>query len=127
MGGDSSKVFLGGWSRGGAIALSTFLQIGKVPLGGVCCINSTFVTNIDWSTVKSELKNMTPISFLNSSKDEIHSKDEVTASWFLLKQKGINFDCKFIKEQDHSLCNESINNMIEFFASKMTKLPEKDA
>jgi predicted esterase len=43
---DLSKIYLGGFSQGGALALATYLMFQGGPLGGLTCVSGALLTPI---------------------------------------------------------------------------------
>ena len=65
--GDSRKVFIGGFSQGCNVALTTYLQYctgtgqSGSPLGGVFGFGGMFVGNINWKLLDTDFAKMTPV------------------------------------------------------------------
>jgi dienelactone hydrolase len=55
LGGRTENIYLGGISKGGCIALATYLQFDK-RLGGVVCCNGLFCADLNWSSIDADLK-----------------------------------------------------------------------
>ena len=88
--GDSRKVFLGGYSQGASIALSTFLQYADGPLGGLACYSGLMCANLDWTKVDINLKKETPMFFYHGERDAMWPLDLAQRSYdVLLKENGI--------------------------------------
>jgi predicted esterase len=71
--GDSKRLFLGGYSRGGSIALSTYLDLPKDigPLGGVFAVSAVHCHNLNWEKVDIEEKKKTPLKLWLGQMDMI--------------------------------------------------------
>jgi predicted esterase len=71
LGGDASKVFLGGYNRGACIALATYLKLETSlgSLGGIFASGGVFCADLDWDKIDISLKKKTPILHYHSFED----------------------------------------------------------
>jgi predicted esterase len=67
LGGDSTKLFLGGFGNGASMALTAFLTYTGGVLGGLTGVSGVFCSTIDWTLVDIEAKKKTPIKFWHDS------------------------------------------------------------
>jgi predicted esterase len=49
--GSAKKVFLGGFSQGACIALTSYLQFEGGVLGGVACLSGILCADINWKYI----------------------------------------------------------------------------
>jgi predicted esterase len=55
LGGDASRVYLGGLGFGSCIALTTWLELPKeITLGGVFAFGGALVSELDWNKIDIE-------------------------------------------------------------------------
>ena len=81
LGGDASKVFLGGMSQGCVTTLATYLNFKGGILGGVLGASFAHVAKIDWTTVDLEAKKKTPLILYNGTKDPWTGKCNAKSSF----------------------------------------------
>jgi predicted esterase len=63
LGGDSTKLFLGGYGNGASMAIAAFLNFKGGALGGLTGVSGCNCANIDWTKVDIETKKKTPMKF----------------------------------------------------------------
>jgi predicted esterase len=73
LGGDASRVFLGGCGQGVTLALASYLRVTSEigPLGGVFCTSGIYCAQFDWKDAKIDLdvKKQTPVHLYHGSED----------------------------------------------------------
>ena len=116
--GQTSKVFLGGFSQGCCLALSTFIRHKHTQgeIGGVLGLSGLFALQVkDWSTeVDITSKKSVPLFLSHGSYDTMIPIDSAKLSYNHLKTNG--FDFNFVEEEglEHSLSLHTIENMKTF-------------
>jgi len=71
LGGDHSKVFIGGFSQGCAISLATFLRYDKGALGGVIGLSGAHCATTDWDNIDLDLKKKTEMFLYHGEHDNM--------------------------------------------------------
>ena len=87
--GDSTKVYLGGFSQGACVAFNTFIKFDK-QLGGIAGFSGLNASVFDWSKVDLELKKKTPIMFYHGKDDMFISLGFARSSYAKLKSIGLD-------------------------------------
>jgi predicted esterase len=101
QGGNSRRIFLGGWSLGVTIAITAFLRLPETfgPLGGVFCSSGSFCAVVDWTDVAVEMKKRTPIVFYHGEEDTLFERWYAQHTYKRLMKEG-ELKYKFIAERD---------------------------
>jgi predicted esterase len=89
LGGDSTKLFIGGYNQGGTVAFSSFLSFDGGPLGGVFVVNGLAQIEKSWSKIDVAKKNKTPMLFYHSNKDTYLKETLVSYNISHLRKRGL--------------------------------------
>ena len=121
---ESSRIAIGGFGQGGALALAAGLAY-KLPLAGIVCHSG-------WTCQPAfELASMnaspnlvsTPIMLLAGDEDEVVERRATEASAAALRAAGAQqVIFRGFEEMEHKFCKDSLGVMIDFLRSR---LPEK--
>jgi predicted esterase len=95
--GSASKVFLGGFSQGGTVALSTYLDYDGV-LGGVVAAASGNFGVHDFSKIDLVKKKKTPLFMYHGSADNVIQLKVAKKSYQELTDSGLNHFKMTVKE-----------------------------
>jgi predicted esterase len=91
LGGDASRVYLGGMALGSCIAITTFLQLPKeIKLGGVFGFGGAIVSNIDWSKIDIPEKKKTPLFLTHCAGQRFMTGSYLDHSIKMLRNKGLD-------------------------------------
>mmetsp|Transcript_22617 Transcript_22617/g.16035 ORF Transcript_22617/g.16035 Transcript_22617/m.16035 type:complete len:159 (+) Transcript_22617:382-858(+) len=69
LGGDSAKVFVGGFSQGCAVALATMMHYNKGVLGGCVGLSGMMCADIDMASIDVAQKKTTPVFLYHGKAD----------------------------------------------------------
>jgi phospholipase/carboxylesterase len=113
----TSRIFLTGFSQGGAIALATGLR-SKTGLAGIVAL-STYLPIAD--TMKQEMTDAgknTPVFFAHGSGDPVIPVQIGKDSYFALTKMGVQIRWQEYPMQ-HALCNEEISDMAAWLEQRL--------
>lgn len=125
LGGDSSKLFLGGFGQGATIALSAFLCYKGGALGGLTGISGCFCANIDWNEVNVEVKRKTPIGFWHDQQNWLLAPDFAKASYELMKNRQIDQYTFKVEDNHYSFLEIDTMHILSEWYGKLMKIPEQ--
>jgi len=111
-----TKIVLGGFSQGGAIAYLTGLTY-KTTLGGIVACSSWLPMGADTVEKLTDASKKTPILHCHGDADPIVSHAWGTATRDLLLSHGIEVEFKAYPGMGHSACNEELATVGDFIQS----------
>ena len=114
-----NRIFLVGFSQGGALALHTGLRL-KQPLAGILAL-STYLPLRDQLEVElNHVQKKTPICIMHGSQDEVVPIEFAELSYEILKKQGL--DCRWYEyPMGHNLCAEQIIDIKGFIVEQLDK------
>jgi len=113
-----NRIFLVGFSQGGALALHTGLRLHE-PLAGILAL-STYLPLRDLIEVElNHVQKKTPISIMHGRQDQVVPIAFAELSYQILKEQGL--DCRWHEYQmEHNLCPEQILDIKDFIVERLT-------
>eukprot|EP00123_Amoebidium_parasiticum_P000384 comp10940_c0_seq1/m.5517 comp10940_c0_seq1/g.5517 ORF comp10940_c0_seq1/g.5517 comp10940_c0_seq1/m.5517 type:complete len:218 (-) comp10940_c0_seq1:208-861(-) len=109
----SNRIFLGGFSQGGAISLYAGLTFGQ-PLGGLTALSTWVPLRSEWPAIMNEANKKTPIFMAHGNADQVVPYQWGKMSAEKLKEFGLDITFKTYPGMGHSACDEEIEDLQEF-------------
>jgi len=112
-----NRIFLVGFSQGGALALHTGLRLEQ-PLAGLIAL-STYLPLRDRIEVElNHVQKRTPICIMHGRQDEVVPIEFAELSFEILKHQGL--DCRWHEyTMEHNLCADQIIDIKEFIVNQL--------
>ena len=119
--GQSQNIYLGGFSQGCSLALSTFLTYPTHQLGGVLGLSGMLALDVkDWEKeIDLELKRKSKIFLYHGSADPMISCDGSVMTYGLLDKHNIKYSLTIEEGLEHSLSMKEIEKISGFFRGNM--------
>ena len=114
--GSYDKVFIGGFSQGCAISLTTFL-LHTEKLGGVVGCSGALCADIDWKTVNADLK--TDMFIYHGTSDPMIPVDLAEQSYEVMTNHGLKFQYTREVGMEHEVSNDEIRALRQYFYERM--------
>ena len=116
--GSPSKVFVGGFSQGCAMALMTHFNY-PVPIGGTIGLSGAQCYDIDWSKVNIEERNKTPMLLCHGTMDPMIPIKFAKQQAKIMEDHGVKFEFKDYPGLQHSLDMGEIRDIKNWLSEKM--------
>jgi len=100
LGGDASRVVLGGSSQGGTVALHAALSYGR-PLGALLCLRSCLVDSVTFPKDKRNAMCKTPVFVFAASDDSVYAPPLQERGYSLLESCGFHVERHIEKGLNH--------------------------
>eukprot|EP00124_Ichthyophonus_hoferi_P004819 Ihof_evm1s587 gene=Ihof_evmTU1s587 len=101
----SERIFLGGFSQGGAIALYAGMSCDK-PLAGIGLLSTWVPLRSEWPGMIHQKNKKTPIFMAHGDADQVVPYSWGVMSCEFLNQLGLDITFKSYKRMQHSACDD---------------------
>ena len=112
-----SRIFLAGFSQGGAVALHVGLRTAQ-PLAGVLGLSTWLPLEKDYPAALGEGAAATPFLLLHGTADQVVRTQYGQQSYARLQELGVSAEMKLYRGMGHGACPEELQDL----AAWMTKL-----
>lgn len=117
----SEKVFIGGFSQGGAISLYTGINL-KEKIGGIIALSAYIPLR---GKIEEPKRRDIPYLLCHGTFDPVipYEWGKMSAEW--LSKKGLNVTWKSYKGMQHESCSEEFRDILEFLQNQ-TEISKRD-
>ena len=113
------KVFLGGFSQGGALALLTATRTSQILSGVICCSGYLLQDATSASTTNQIPKRKPPIFICHGEEDDVVKKEWGFKAYNDLKHQGFQVEWRSYAQLGHSVSPTELNDVSNFLTSKL--------
>ena len=113
------KVFLGGFSQGGALALLTATRTSQILSGVICCSGYLLQDATSASTTNQIPKRKPPIFICHGEEDDVVKKEWGFKAYNDLKHQGFHVEWRSYVHLGHSVSPTELNDISNFLTSKL--------